>query len=132
MENKMSDLNSLVTTNVVNIKIGEVVNKIPDASGLVKKTYWEETARRLQERVLDHAGKDRKSNMVKCSMDTGHPSVCMKDFQILRKRFNYWKFKRKICEALLLKKHRPTLNTQEHSGTLELFSWNQLHHILSC
>ena len=39
MENKMSDLNSLVTTNVVNIKIGEVVNKIPDASGLVKKTY---------------------------------------------------------------------------------------------
>ena len=38
----MSDLNSLVTTNVVNIKIGEVVNKIPDASGLVKKTYWEE------------------------------------------------------------------------------------------
>ena len=29
------------------------------------KTYLEETAQRLRERVLDHAGKDRKFNMVK-------------------------------------------------------------------
>ena len=69
-----------------------------------------ETARRLQERVLEHAGKDRKSNTFKYSMDTGHPLVCMKDFQILAKGFNHCKFKRKICKALLIKKHQPTLS----------------------
>ena len=36
------------------------------------KTYLEETAR-SQERFLHHAEKDRKSNMVKHSTDTGHP-----------------------------------------------------------
>ena len=34
----MSDLNSLVTTNFLNIKIGEVGNKIPDVCGLVMKS----------------------------------------------------------------------------------------------
>ena len=82
------------------------------------ETYLGETARRLQDRVLDHAGKDRKSNIVKHSMDTGHPPVCIKDFQILTKGFSYCKFKRKICAALLIKKHQPTLNAQEHSVAL--------------
>ena len=86
------------------------------------ETHLGETARRLQERVLEHAGKDRKSNMIKHSMDTGHPPVCVKDFQILPKGFNHCKFKRKICEALLIKKHQPALNAQEHSVTLELFN----------
>ena len=61
------------------------------------ETYLGETARRLQDRVLEHAGKDRKSNIVKHSMDTGQPPVCMKDFQVLTKGFSHWKFKRKIC-----------------------------------
>ena len=50
------------------------------------------------------------------------PPVCMQDFQILTKRFNQCKFKRKICEALLVIKHQPTLNAQEHSVTHELFN----------
>ena len=61
------------------------------------ETYFGETARRLQKRVLEHPGKDRKFNIVKHSMDTGHPPVCMKDFQVLTKGFSHWKFKRKIC-----------------------------------
>ena len=56
------------------------------------ETYLEETAR-LQERVLEHAGKDRKSTMVKPSMDTGHPLACMENFQVLTKGFNHCKFK---------------------------------------
>ena len=67
------------------------------------KTYLGETARRLQKRVVEHAGKDRRSNIVKHSMETGHPPVYMKDFQILTKRFSHCQFKRKICEALLIK-----------------------------
>ena len=86
------------------------------------ETYLGETARRLQERALEHAGKDRKSNMVKHSMDTGHPPVCTKDFQILTKGYNHCKFKRKICEALLIKKLQPTLNAQEQSVTFKLFN----------
>ena len=85
------------------------------------ETYLGETARRLQKRILDDSGKDRKSNMVKHNMDTGYPLVCMKDFQILTNGFNQCKFKRKICPALLIKKHWPTLNAQKHSVTLELF-----------
>ena len=68
------------------------------------ETYLRETARRLQEIVLEHARKDRKSNMVKHGIGTGHPPVCMKEFQILKKGLNRCKFKRKICEALLIKK----------------------------
>ena len=54
-------------------------------------------------------------------MNTAHPAVYMKDFQILAKGFNHCKFK-KICEALLIKEHRPTLNAQEQSATLELLN----------
>ena len=86
------------------------------------ETYLGETARRLQERVLEHAEKDRKSNMVKQCMDIGHPPACMKDFQVLTKTFNHCKLKRKISDALLIKKHQPTLNAQEDLVTLELFN----------
>ena len=54
-------------------------------------------------------------------MNTAHPAVYMKDFQILAKGFNHCKFK-KISEALLIKEHRPTLNAQEQSVTLELLN----------
>ena len=60
------------------------------------ETYLGETAIRLQEGILDHPGKDKKSNLVKHSMVTGHPLVCMKHFQILINGFNHCTFKRKI------------------------------------
>ena len=49
------------------------------------KTYLEETSQRLRERVLEHAEKGKRSNIVKHSIGTGRPPVCMKDFQILTK-----------------------------------------------
>ena len=58
--------------------------------------------------------------MVQRSIDRDHPPVCKKDFQTTTKEFNHCKFKIKICEALLVKKHRPTQNAQEHSVTLKL------------
>ena len=85
------------------------------------KTYLEETARRQRERVLDHAGKGRKPNMVKHSMDTGCPPVCRKDFQISTKGYKHCKFKRKKCKVLLIKNHRPALNALEHSVIFEIF-----------
>ena len=86
------------------------------------ETYLGETARRLREKFLDHAGKDRKSNSVKNSMDTGHPLVCIKNFPILTKGFSHCKFKRKIYKILLIKKQQPTLNAQELSVAFDLFN----------
>ena len=86
------------------------------------ETCLGETARRLQEKFLDHVGKDRKSSSIKNSMDTGHPLVCMKDFQILTMGFSHCKFKRKIYKVLLIKKHQPTLIAQEHSVAFDLFN----------
>ena len=37
LENKIPDIDNLVTTTVFNTKIGEFENKTPDAVGLVKK-----------------------------------------------------------------------------------------------
>ena len=42
------------------------LTKCPEVNS--NETYSGETARGLQERFFDHAGKDRKSNMVKHSM----------------------------------------------------------------
>ena len=56
------------------------------------ETYLWQTGRILQEKVLDHAGIDRKSNMVKPSMDSGHPSACMKDFQNLKTVIEFKKY----------------------------------------
>ena len=40
VENKIPNVNGLVTTPVLNKKIGEVENKIHNVSGLVKKTDY--------------------------------------------------------------------------------------------
>ena len=40
VENKIPDSKGLVTTTVFNAKIGEVLNKISHVSGLVTKTYY--------------------------------------------------------------------------------------------
>ena len=86
------------------------------------ETYLGETGRRLNERIMEHAGKDNKSHMLKHALQSGHPSVSPNDFRILQKGYNNSKVKRKISEALLIRKHRPSLNIHENSVPLELFN----------
>ena len=86
------------------------------------ENYLGETARRINERVLEHAGKDKNSHMLQHTLQSGHPSVSLNEFKILEKGFNSNRVKRKISEALLIKQYRPTLNTQENSISLELFN----------
>ena len=84
--------------------------------------YLRETARRINERVLEHPGKDEKSHMLRHTFQSGHPSVLLNEFKILRKGFNNNRVNRKISEALLIKQYRPNLSTQENSVSLELYN----------
>ena len=71
---------------------------------------------------MEHAGKDNKPHMLKHTRQSGHPSVSPNDFRILQKEYNNNKVKRKISEALLIRKHRPLLNIHKNSVPLELFN----------
>ena len=86
------------------------------------ENYLGKTARRINERVLEHAGKDKKSHMLQHTLQSGHPSVSLNEFKILGEGFNNNRVKRKISEVLLIKQYRPTLNTQENSISLEFFN----------
>ena len=74
-----------------------------------------------QQRVKDHNGRDKSSHSVKLSIESGRDPVCHGNFRILDKGYNNT-FKRKVAEALLIKKHKPSLNVQEKSVKLELFN----------
>ena len=68
--------------------------------------------------MMKHADKENKSHMLKHTLQSGHPSVSTNDFRILQKGYNNKKVKRKIPEALLIRKHRPSLNIHENLVTL--------------
>ena len=61
------------------------------------ETYLCETGRRLNERIMKHAGKDNKSHMLKNMLQSGHPAVSPNNFKILQKGHNS-KVKRKILK----------------------------------
>ena len=71
---------------------------------------------------MEHAGKDNKSHMLNHTLQSGDPSVSPNNFRILQKGYNNNKVKRKISEALLIRKHRPSLNIRENSVSLKLFN----------
>ena len=83
--------------------------------------YIGEIDRRLKERVKDHNGRDKSSHLAKHSIKSGHDRVCHGNFSILDKSY-YNTFKRKVAEALLIKKHKPSLNVPEKSVKLELLN----------
>ena len=69
------------------------------------ETYLGETARRLNERIIEHVGKVKKSHMLKHTLQSGHPSVSPNDFRILHKGYN-----------------SNNVNIHENSVPLELFN----------
>ena len=69
---------------------------------------------------MEHAGKDNKLHMLKCTLQSGYLSVSQNAFRILQKGYNKNKVKRKISEALLIRKNLGLLNIHENSVPLEL------------
>ena len=68
------------------------------------ENYIGEVARRLQERVDEHAGKDNESNVLQHTHQSGNTTVSVDNFRIAKKGFKNQKMKRRIPEALLIKK----------------------------
>ena len=79
-------------------------------------------SRRINEKISEHANKDKKSHMPRHTVQSGHSSISWNKFKILGKGFNNNWVKRKISEALLVKQYQSTLNTQENLIALELFN----------
>ena len=83
--------------------------------------YIGEAKRRLFERVKDHNGRDFNSHLLKHALGNNQ-HVSEKDFKISGNGFRGNNKKRKVAEALLIREIKPTLNIQDQSVPLQLFS----------
>ena len=86
------------------------------------ENYIGESARRLDERVKNHNGRDCNSHLFKHSVESRHDPVLKSDFRIIGKGYRNNISRRKRAEALITKKIKPSLNIQEKSVKLELFN----------
>ena len=86
-----------------------------------KSKYTGETRCRTQKRVIQHNKKDDKSHLLIHAKKTKHRRVWMKDFEILGSGYSS-NIKRKISEALFIKKLKPDLNVQKESLKLSLYN----------
>lgn len=57
-----------------------------------------------------------------------HITVSADNFRIIKKSFKNQKMKRKISEACLIKKYKPTLNIQKASAFLIAFDYQRRIH----
>ena len=84
--------------------------------------YIGEAKWRIFERVKDHNGREIKSHLLKHALENNHQHVSEKDFKIIGNGFQDITKKRKVAEALLIREIKPTLNIQDQSVPLQLFS----------
>ena len=84
--------------------------------------YIGETARRVNKRIVDHTGRDINSHLLKHSIDSEHKPLEAVDYKIIGTGYCDNTMKRKLSEALFIKKLKPTLNKQEKSLPLKLFN----------
>ena len=62
--------------------------------------YIGKASRRVSERIFDHNGRDRKSELFRHSVEHNHKNVGRQDFKVLGKGYRNNAMKRKISEAL--------------------------------
>ena len=84
--------------------------------------YIGEIARRVNERIVDHTGRDTNSHLQKHSIETGHKLLEAVDYKIVGTGYRNNIMKRKLSEALFIKELKPTLNKPEKSLPLKLFN----------
>ena len=100
-------------------------NKCPE--GQCNKNYIGKIGRRISERIIDHAGRESNSYVLKNLIETGHRCADVNDFTIIGSKFCKSVFKCKIAEALLIKQLKLTLNKQEKWIKLKIFNSDHIH-----
>ena len=75
--------------------------KCPEA--ICTEDYLGETGCRIIERVVDHAGKDKQSHLLKHALTRNHRHVNLGNMKTIDSSFYNNKLKRKISEALYIK-----------------------------
>ena len=94
----------------------DVIHSSVCATERCNEDYLGECARRLYEHVKDHNGRHHSSYLVKHAVETGHLPVDTANFEVIGSGYRNNARRRKIAEALLVKKLKPTLNIQEKSA----------------
>ena len=84
-------------------------------------SYIGESGRRLEERIMDHAGRDKYSHVLKHSLVKGHKEISLDNVTIISKNYKNY-YNRKVSKALFIKTKKPILNTQDDSVPLKLFN----------
>ena len=84
--------------------------------------YIGETARRFNERILEHTGRDINSHLLEHSIKSGHKLLEAVKNKITDTGNRNNTMKRKLSEALFIEELKPTLNKQERSLPLKLFN----------
>ena len=84
--------------------------------------YIGETARRVNKRIVDNAGRDSNSHLLKHSIESGHKTLEAVDYKIIRTWYCKNTMKRKLSEALFIKELKPTLNKKEKSVPFKLLN----------
>ena len=85
-------------------------------------SYIGETARHLSERVVDHAGRDTTSHIVRHCLNSNHETVNIEHFKMLNMGYNNNTYGKRISEALFVKQYRLSFNVQDNSVPFELFN----------
>ena len=65
--------------------------------------YIGETAHRVNERIVDHTGRDTNSHLLTHSIESGHKPLEAADYKIIGTRYRNNPMKRKLSEALFIK-----------------------------
>ena len=72
--------------------------------------------------LKDHNGRDQNSHMVKHTIECGHETVSKDNFKIIANRFENNTYKRKISDALMIKRFKPSLNIHNKSFKRQSFN----------
>ena len=100
----------------------DIIYRSVCATERCNEDYVGECARRLYEHAKHHNSCDHSSHLVKHAVETSHLSVDTANFEVIGTRYRNNAGWRKIAEALLVKKLKPTLNIQEKSVPLKIFN----------
>ena len=81
-----------------------------------------ETVKHLSKSVIDQAGRDTKSHIVRHCSSSYHKTVNIENFKILNMEYNKNTYKRRMSKALFVKQYCPSHDGQDNFVPLQLFN----------